>query len=137
MNREYEFLEDGELDNCEDIFDFAEEHQMKKFIRSKSIARQKNICSKRYKKIVNRYKPSICVGIYWNLGGTELTYKPYISYGKNSRLQQCLKRATNKKLRQIKHCNLPVKGNYYRKIFDYWWTWLQKTIYAAWSENRT
>lgn len=42
----------------------------------------------------------------------------YVKYPKNSKAQQFLKRKTNKAARK---CDLPPKGNSYRKCKEYWW----------------
>ena len=44
----------------------------------------------------------------------------YIKYPKNSNSQRWMKRETSRKIRNSKYA--PQKGNYYRRLFDYWWT---------------
>ena len=44
----------------------------------------------------------------------------YIKYPKNSNCQRWMKRETSRKIRNSKYA--PQKGNYYRRLFDYWWT---------------
>ena len=44
----------------------------------------------------------------------------YIKYPKNSNCQRWMKRETSRKSRNCQ--DLPRKGNYYRRLFDYWWT---------------
>ena len=44
----------------------------------------------------------------------------YIKYPKNSNCQRWMKRLTSKKTRKAE--DISVKGNDYRRIFDYWWT---------------
>lgn len=43
----------------------------------------------------------------------------HIKYPRNSNRQKWMKRYTSKIVRKT---NLPIKGNAYRKCFDYWWT---------------
>lgn len=45
----------------------------------------------------------------------------YICYPQNSRNKAYFKRVSNKKIRKAK-LDLPPKGNWHRKLFDYWWT---------------
>lgn len=63
MKREYKIWEANKSDNCENMIEPDEEHQMEKIIRAKSMERQKVICSKRYKKILNssQCRPSIYI----------------------------------------------------------------------------
>jgi hypothetical protein len=44
----------------------------------------------------------------------------HIKYPKNSNCQRWMKRETSRKIRNCKYA--PKKGNYYRRLFDYWWT---------------
>lgn len=44
----------------------------------------------------------------------------YIKFPKNSKCQKWMKKATSHKYRANK--DIPRKGNYYRRLFDYWWT---------------
>ena len=56
----------------------------------------------------------------WGFEGKTLLHTgKYIKYPKNSKCQRWLKRVSSKKVRACP-C-LPLKGNGYRKIFDYWW----------------
>lgn len=43
----------------------------------------------------------------------------YLKYPKNSNCQQWLKKETSRRVRNCKE--LPRKGNYYRRLLDYWW----------------
>ena len=52
--------------------------------------------------------------------GDEYVQDEYIKYPKNSNCQRWMKRETSKRQRR---CSVvPHKGNYYRRLFDYWWT---------------
>ena len=53
-------------------------------------------------------------------GDTLLHSGKYIKYLKNSNCQRWIKRETSRRFRNCKE--LPPKGNYYRRLFDYWWT---------------
>ena len=44
----------------------------------------------------------------------------YIKYPKNSNCQKWMKRETSRRVRSCKE--VPPKGNFYRRLFDYWWT---------------
>lgn len=44
----------------------------------------------------------------------------YIKYPKNSNCQRWMKRETSRRMRRC--FAVPHKGNYYRRLFDYWWT---------------
>ena len=41
-----------------------------------------------------------------------------MKYPKNSKRQRCYKRQSNKRIRKM---DVPMRGNGYRKPFDYWW----------------
>ena len=53
-------------------------------------------------------------------GDTLLHSSKYIMYPKNSNRQRWMKRKTSRKVRNCG--DVPKKGNYYRRLFDYWWT---------------
>ena len=53
-------------------------------------------------------------------GNTLLHSGKYIKYPKNSNCQRWMKQETSRKFRNCQ--DLPRKGNYYRCLFDYWWT---------------
>ena len=53
-------------------------------------------------------------------GDTLLHSGKYIKYPKNSNCQRWIKRETSRRFRNCK--DMPSKGNYYRRLFDYWWT---------------
>lgn len=58
--------------------------------------------------------------IDWGFYGKTLLHSgKYIKYPKNSKYQKRGKKATSRKMRD---CPItPAKGNYYRRLFDYWW----------------
>ena len=52
--------------------------------------------------------------------GGKFVLGSYIKHPQNSSNKAFFKRVSNKKVRRSS--GVPVKGNGYRKIFDYWWT---------------
>lgn len=59
--------------------------------------------------------------IDWGFCGRTLLHTgKYIKYPKNSNCQGWIKRETSRRIRKCS--DVPVKGNYYRRLFDYWWT---------------
>lgn len=44
----------------------------------------------------------------------------HIKYPKNSNCQRWIKRETSRRIRGCR--SVPMKGNFYRRLFDYWWT---------------
>ena len=59
--------------------------------------------------------------IDWGFSGRTLLHTgKYIKYPKNSNCQRWIKRETSLRIRRCR--DVPAKGNYYRRLFDYWWT---------------
>ena len=59
--------------------------------------------------------------IDWGFDGKTLLHTgKYIKYPKNSNCQRWIKRETSGRVRNCK--DIPPKGNFYRHLFDYWWT---------------
>ena len=59
--------------------------------------------------------------IDWGFDGRTLLHTgKYIKYPKNSNCQRWIKRKTGRQIRRYR--NAPLKGNFYRRLFDYWWT---------------
>ena len=59
--------------------------------------------------------------IDWGYNGQTLLHSgKYIKYPKNSKCQNWMKKQTSRRIRSCR--DVPVKGNYYRRLFDYWWT---------------
>lgn len=57
----------------------------------------------------------------WGFDGETLLHSgQYIKYPKNSNCQRWIKRETSRRIRNCK--DVPPKGNFYRRLFDYWWT---------------
>ena len=58
--------------------------------------------------------------IDWGFDGTTLLRSgKYIKYPKNSNCQRRMKRETSRRTRNCKEAS--KKGNFYRRLFDYWW----------------
>ena len=57
----------------------------------------------------------------WGFDGKTLLHSgEYIKYPKNSNCQRWMKKETSRRIRNCR--DVPAKGNYYRRLFDYWWT---------------
>ena len=57
----------------------------------------------------------------WEFDGRTLLHSgTYIKYPKNSNCQRWIKRETSRRIRNCKE--VPTKGNFYRRLFDYWGT---------------
>ena len=70
--------------------------------------------------VIRRYVPHAGYIDYGFDGDTLLHSGKYIKYPKNSNCQRWMKRETSRKSRNCR--DLPRKGNYYRRLFDYWLT---------------
>ena len=66
------------------------------------------------------YAPHVGYIDYGFDGPTLLHSGKYFKYPKNSKCQRWMKRETSRRWRNS--IDAPVKGNYYRRLFDYWWT---------------
>ena len=106
--------------------DLSKEHLRKKENRAVKMGQQERhrkrlreglLCS-------GSYKPSIWVDGDWNEDFSEYVYSDKIMRGKNSRLQQGLKRIAEHVVRNLPLEALPRKGNAYKKAFDYYWEWV-------------
>lgn len=58
--------------------------------------------------------------IHGHWDGDEYILGTYVEYPKSSKNKVFYKRVSNKAVRRSK--DIPLKGNGYRKVFDYWWT---------------
>ena len=73
-----------------------------------------------YKIVTSSYIPHAGY-VDWNYDGSRFVPTgKYIKYPQNSNCQRWIKRQTSKRTRH--YIDLPGKGNYYRRLFDYWWT---------------
>ena len=77
--------------------------------------------ARRYRIIMTGgYDPRVGCLHYGFLGGVWQPVSSVIQYPKSSNLQKWIKQETSARTR---HCeSLPHKGNFYRRLFDYWWT---------------
>ena len=120
----------AEMECAETVFDesdtgLSEEHLRDKRKRFVSRERQRHhrqrlLCELSHG---NCCKPSIWRECKWDdaLGTFVDTHR--IRRGKRSSTQKILKKASCRTVRHLPAEPWP-KGNYYRKIFDYWWIWL-------------
>lgn len=77
------------------------------------------------RKTIKKYR--IRDGQGWSFGphinghweGDEYILGNYVEYPRSSKNKVFFKRVSNKAVRRSK--SLPLKGNGYRKVFDYWW----------------
>ncbi len=59
--------------------------------------------------------------IDWGYDGSTLLHSgKYIKYAKNSGCQRWMKEKASRRIRNCR--DIAAKGNYYRRLFDYWWT---------------
>ncbi|MDD5022279.1 MAG: hypothetical protein PHR82_09165 [Endomicrobiaceae bacterium] len=73
----------------------------------------------RLMRIVNRYYIPHAGYVDWDfVDGKYVQVGKYIKYPKNSNCQRWMKKYTNK---IVRHSHIPLRGNGYRKTFDYWW----------------
>lgn len=70
--------------------------------------------------VINHYVPHAGYVQWECIDGEWLPAGKYIKYPNSSNAQRYCKRETSKKVRHA--ANIPLKGNYYRRLFDYWWT---------------
>lgn len=76
---------------------------------------------RRLRNIISRgsgYSPHIGYITLDKVDGKWIYVGKYIKHPKNSNAQRFLKRRTN---RAARRCDLPLKGNSYRKCKEYWW----------------
>lgn len=75
----------------------------------------------RLMEIVTRHYIPHAGYIDWGFDGRTLLHSgKYIKYPKNSNCQKWMKRETSHRIRKCEYA--PRKGNFYRRLFDYWWT---------------
>ena len=119
MEYEEEYIPDEEVD-------LSRERLSQKEKRLISITRQK----KRRQRLLRGlqqtkwFKPSIFVACEWCEETEDYEYNGRIKRGKHSRTQKWLKKTSERTVRHLPPGALPPKGNHYRKVFDYWNTWL-------------
>lgn len=83
---------------------------------------RRNMRQKNIEKFLARDNQGHCFGpyIHRRQDKDERVLGTFIRYPKSSANKVFFKRVSNKKVRQSK--DIPLKGNKYRKVFDYWWT---------------
>ncbi len=104
----------------------SEEHIRKKGKRYISMKRQKQHKQRLLYELSHctGYKPSIWRECKWDRDLKKYVYTNRIKRGKRSGAQKCLKKASCRKVRHLHTETLLPKGNHYRRVFDYWWTWI-------------
>ena len=70
--------------------------------------------------VISSYIPHAGYVDWTFVDGHSVPTGKYIKYPKNSNCQKWIKRETSR--RQRNREDMPTKGNYYRRLFDYWWT---------------
>lgn len=100
--------------------------------RNTGRAYRRKMRRKQLQKFRDRSKFSrICVAPYLNSGRWSEEEFDWIGAGshichpQNSKNKKFFKRVSNKKVRKAKlnpEISIPLKGNGYRRLFDYWWT---------------
>jgi len=82
----------------------------------------KRLCSQ----LINHgnWKPSIWADGDWNPKTQKYEYSGRVKRAKHSNQQKWMKRYSNRVIRRNPENMISQKGNYYKKQFDYWWTWL-------------
>ena len=83
--------------------------------------REKALRDDRLLRIINYggYHPNVGY-VDWGFDGKTLLHSgKYIKYPKNSSRQNEAKRISRRAERRCE--DAPVKGNYYRRLFSYWW----------------
>ena len=108
---------------CSDAFEPY--HRPKKSDKRKTGRLYRRIQSKkkdeRLRNIISydRYNPAVGYIDYGYVDGIWKEVGNHIKYPRDSNFQRYLKRQSNKKIR--KHKGTIPKGNFYRKMFEYWW----------------
>ncbi|MCF0151646.1 MAG: hypothetical protein HUJ80_09590 [Firmicutes bacterium] len=69
-------------------------------------------------------RPSIYVPVEYDAELDDYFHIDRVKRARDSYAQRFLKRVSARKVRKLGYDELPMKGNGYRKAFDYWWTWL-------------
>ena len=109
-------------------FDIAlsEEHIRKKGKRYISMKRQKQHKQRLLYELSHctGYKPSIWRECKWDRELKKYVYSNRIKRGKRIGTQKCLKKASCRKVGHLQAEAFSPKGNHYRRVFDYWWTWI-------------
>lgn len=74
------------------------------------------------KRAIGTYIDHACWVDWEEVDGKWMPVGKYIKYPHDSEVRRYFKKYSNKKVRRAKYDDIPMKGNNYRKQFDYWWT---------------
>lgn len=74
------------------------------------------------KKEIGTYIYHACWVDWDEVDGKWMPVGKYIKYPHNSEQRNYFKKYSNRKVRRMKYDDIPMKGNGYRRQFDYWWT---------------
>lgn len=74
------------------------------------------------KKKIGTYIYHACWVDWDEVDGKWMPVGKYIKYPNDSEARNYFKRYSNRKVRRMKYDDIPMKGNGYRRQFDYWWT---------------
>lgn len=74
------------------------------------------------KKEIGTYIYHSCWVDWDEVDGKWMPVGKYIKYPHDSEMRSYFKKYSNRKVRRAKDDDIPMKGNGYRRQFDYWWT---------------
>lgn len=74
------------------------------------------------KKEIGTYIYHACWVDWDEVDGKWMPVGKYIKYPHDSEMRSYFKKYSNRKVRRAKYDDIPMKGNGYRRQFDYWWT---------------
>ena len=74
------------------------------------------------KKEIGTYIYHACWVDWDEVDGKWMPVGKYIKYPHDSEMRSYFKKYSNRKVRRAKDDDIPMKGNGYRRQFDYWWT---------------
>lgn len=106
--------------------DLFADHLLKKEKRLRSMERQQHHKQRLLNGLSHSYffKPSIWRESKWDEKLEEYVDTNRVKRSKTSHMQKCMKKTSQRIVRHLPLDALPPKGNHYRKVFDYWWTWI-------------
>lgn len=74
------------------------------------------------KKEIGTYIYHACWVDWDEVDGKWMPVGKYIKYPNNGEVRNYFKKYSNRKVRRMNYDDIPMKGNGYRRQFDYWWT---------------
>jgi hypothetical protein len=74
------------------------------------------------KKKIGTYVHHACWVDWDEVDGEWVPVGKYIKYPNDSEARSYFKKYSNRKVRRTRHDDISMKGNGYRRQFDYWWT---------------